>query len=82
MHQIIAQLEFCGIVITEEEKLEKIFSTFHASQVLLQQQYRMRGFTEYSDMLLFLWDVTGGFLLIAHYFVSPLEWLRPNQSTQ
>jgi len=39
MHQIIAQLEFCGIIIIEEEKLEKTFSTFHASQVLLQQQY-------------------------------------------
>ena len=31
MHQIIAQLEFCGVIITEEEKLEKTFSTFHAS---------------------------------------------------
>ena len=51
MHQIIAQLEFCGIVITEEQKLEKTFSTFHASQVLLQQQYRMRGYTEYSDLV-------------------------------
>ncbi|KAK2390680.1 hypothetical protein QL285_064199 [Trifolium repens] len=51
MHQVITQLEFCGIVITEEEKLEKTFSTFHASQVLLQQQHRMRGFTEYSDLV-------------------------------
>ncbi|CAJ2653785.1 unnamed protein product [Trifolium pratense] len=51
MHQIIAQLEFCGVAITEEQKLEKTFSTFHASQVLLQQQYRMRGFTEYSDLV-------------------------------
>ncbi|XP_058753390.1 uncharacterized protein LOC131626587 [Vicia villosa] len=51
MHQIIAQLEFCGTIITEKEKLEKTFSTFHASQVLLQQQYRMREFTEYSDLV-------------------------------
>ncbi|XP_058742482.1 uncharacterized protein LOC131614974 [Vicia villosa] len=32
MHQIIAKLEFCGKTITEKEKLEKTFSTFHASQ--------------------------------------------------
>jgi hypothetical protein len=51
MHQIIAQLEFCGKTITEKEKLEKTFSTFHASQVILQQQYRMREFTEYSDLV-------------------------------
>jgi len=54
MHQIIAQLEFCGVIITEEEKLEKTFSTFHASQVLLQQQYRLRGFTEYYDLVVAL----------------------------
>ncbi|XP_058775723.1 uncharacterized protein LOC131649998 [Vicia villosa] len=51
MHQIITQLEFCGTIITEKEKLEKTFSTFHASQVLLQQQYRMREFTEYFDLV-------------------------------
>ncbi|XP_058773116.1 uncharacterized protein LOC131647219 [Vicia villosa] len=51
MHQIIAKLEFCGKTITEKEKLEKTFSTFHASQVLLQQQYRMREYTEYSDLV-------------------------------
>lgn len=46
MNQIIAQLELCDIVIIEEEKAEKTFSIFHASQVSLQQQYKMRGFTE------------------------------------
>jgi len=51
MHQIISQLEFCGIVITEEEKSKRTFSTFHLSQVLLQQQYRIRGFTGYSDLV-------------------------------
>ncbi|XP_058784488.1 uncharacterized protein LOC131659294 [Vicia villosa] len=51
MHQIVSQLEFCGKIITEKEKLEKTFSTFHASQVLLQQQYKMREYTEYSDLV-------------------------------
>ena len=31
--------------------LEKIFTTFHASNVLLQQQYRERRFTEYSQLI-------------------------------
>ncbi|XP_059638375.1 uncharacterized protein LOC132280215 [Cornus florida] len=31
--------------------LEKTYSTFHASNVLLQQQYRERKFTKYSEMI-------------------------------
>nr|XP_008358127.2 uncharacterized protein LOC103421867 [Malus domestica] len=31
--------------------LEKTFSIFHASNVLLQQQYRARGFTEYNQLI-------------------------------
>ena len=31
--------------------LEKTFTTFHASNVLLQQQYRERRFTEYSQLI-------------------------------
>ncbi|CAM8911669.1 unnamed protein product [Rhodiola kirilowii] len=31
--------------------LEKTFSTFHASNMLLQQQYRERGFTKYYELI-------------------------------
>ena len=31
--------------------LEKTFSTFHASNVLLQQQYREKGFRKYSKLI-------------------------------
>ena len=31
--------------------LEKTFSTFHASNMLLQQQYREKGFTKYSNLI-------------------------------
>ncbi|XP_074378311.1 uncharacterized protein LOC141719842 [Apium graveolens] len=31
--------------------LEKNYSTFHASNVLLQQQYREKGFTKYLDLI-------------------------------
>ncbi|XP_070662485.1 uncharacterized protein [Malus domestica] len=38
-------MKLCGDTITEEMLLEKTFSTFHASNMVLQQQYRARGFT-------------------------------------
>ncbi|PIN17289.1 hypothetical protein CDL12_10050 [Handroanthus impetiginosus] len=37
--KISSQLKLCGEKITDEDLLEKIFSTFHTSNVLLQQQY-------------------------------------------
>ncbi|KAI5335100.1 hypothetical protein L3X38_025233 [Prunus dulcis] len=36
---------------SEEDMLEKTLSTFHASNVLLQQQYRHSGFTKYSELV-------------------------------
>jgi hypothetical protein len=41
----------CGEKVSEEDMLEKTFSTFHASNVLLQQQYREKGFKKYSDLI-------------------------------
>ena len=34
----------------DEDMLEKFFTTFQASNVLLQQQYRERRFTKYSEL--------------------------------
>jgi hypothetical protein len=48
MFRITSELKLCGEKITDEDILEKIFSTFHASNLLLQQQYRERGFKKYS----------------------------------
>ena len=45
LFKISSQLKLCGENITEEDMLEKTFTTFHASNVLLQQQYRERRFT-------------------------------------
>ncbi|CAM8954323.1 unnamed protein product [Rhodiola kirilowii] len=36
---------------TDDEMLEKTLSTFHASNVTLQQQYRVRGFQRYSELI-------------------------------
>ncbi|KAH1096924.1 hypothetical protein J1N35_013845, partial [Gossypium stocksii] len=37
--------------ITDDNLLEKTFSTFHAPNVLLQQQYREKGFKRYSKLI-------------------------------
>ena len=41
----------CGIKLIDAELLEKTFSTFHASNIVLQQQYRQRQFATYSDLI-------------------------------
>ncbi|XP_068317151.1 uncharacterized protein [Pyrus communis] len=49
--EISPQLKICGETITEEDMLERTFNTYHASYMLLQQQYRKRGFTEYNQLI-------------------------------
>ncbi|XP_070675677.1 uncharacterized protein [Malus domestica] len=48
---ITFKMKLCGDTITEEMLLEKTFNIFHASNMLLQQQYRARGFTEYNQLI-------------------------------
>jgi hypothetical protein len=49
--KITSQLKLCGDKVADADLLEKTFSTFHASNVLLQQQYQEKGFKKYSDFL-------------------------------
>ncbi|XP_070054737.1 uncharacterized protein [Nicotiana tomentosiformis] len=49
--KVSSLLKLCGDTITDEDLLEKIFSTFHASNVVLQQQYREKGFKKYSELI-------------------------------
>ena len=51
LFKISSQLKLYGKNIIEEDMLEKTFTTFHASNVLLQQQYREHRFTEYSQLI-------------------------------
>ena len=51
IHRITSQLKLCGREITQGEMLEKTYSTMHLSNILLQQQYRERKFTKYSELL-------------------------------
>ncbi|XP_012851783.1 PREDICTED: uncharacterized protein LOC105971476 [Erythranthe guttata] len=51
MFKIVSRLRLCGDDVTEHDMLEKTFTTFHASNMLLQQQYRERGFIKYSQLI-------------------------------
>ena len=51
MFRITSQMKLCGKKITDHDMLEKTFSTFHASNVLLQQQYREKGFKKYYELI-------------------------------
>ncbi|XP_075109860.1 uncharacterized protein LOC142181184 [Nicotiana tabacum] len=51
MFRIISQLKLFGDNITDHDMLEKTFTTFHASNMLLQQQYREMGFKKYSELI-------------------------------
>jgi hypothetical protein len=48
MFRITSELKLCRGKNNDEDILEKIFFTFHALNLLLQQQYRERGFKKYS----------------------------------
>ncbi|XP_030475290.2 uncharacterized protein LOC115692545 [Syzygium oleosum] len=51
LFDIVSRLELCGIKLTDAELLEKTFSTFHALNIVLQQQYRQRQFDTYSELI-------------------------------
>ena len=51
LFKISYRLKLCGEKITDEDMLEKTFTTFHAFNVLMQQQYRERRFTKYSKLI-------------------------------
>ncbi|XP_049379837.1 uncharacterized protein LOC125844572 [Solanum stenotomum] len=51
VYKITSQLKLCGEDIKDEDMLEKTLTTFHASNLVLQQQYRERGFKKYSELI-------------------------------
>ncbi|XP_075099055.1 uncharacterized protein LOC142175944 [Nicotiana tabacum] len=51
IYRIISQLKLCGEPMNDEDILEKTLSTFHASNMVLQQQYRVKGFKKYSELI-------------------------------
>ncbi|XP_021718901.1 uncharacterized protein LOC110686609 [Chenopodium quinoa] len=43
IHEIVSILRYCDHPVTDEQMIEKTLTTFHASNILLQEQYRERG---------------------------------------
>ena len=69
LFKIRSQLKLRGEKVTEENMLEKTFMTFHASNMLLQQQYQERRFTKYSELIshVFLWLNKNNELLLKNH---------------
>lgn len=51
LFSIVSRLRLSGETVSDKQMIEKTLSTFHASSVLLQQQYRERRFTKYSELV-------------------------------
>lgn len=51
LFRIVSTMKLCGDKIEDADLLEKTLSTFHANNLVLQQQYRERGFKTYSELL-------------------------------
>ncbi|KAK3437569.1 hypothetical protein EUGRSUZ_C02227 [Eucalyptus grandis] len=51
LFDIVFQLKLCGIKLADAELLKKNFSTFHALNIVLQQQYWQRQFATYSELI-------------------------------
>ncbi|XP_059310924.1 uncharacterized protein LOC132062358 [Lycium ferocissimum] len=68
MFRIISQLKLYDKNITDNDMLEKTFTTFHASNVLLQQQYREMGFKKHFDLIshLLVTEQNNGLLIKNH----------------
>ncbi|CAN6707301.1 unnamed protein product [Malus baccata var. baccata] len=49
--RIRSLLKFCNETLTEEDLLEKTYSTLIVSNIVLQQQYRTQKFTKFSDLI-------------------------------
>ncbi|XP_024177741.1 uncharacterized protein LOC112183600 [Rosa chinensis] len=49
--RIRSLIKFCGEELTEDDLLEKTFSTFPPSCMVLQQQYRERNFARFSELV-------------------------------
>ncbi|CAN6697496.1 unnamed protein product [Malus baccata var. baccata] len=74
MFRISSHMKLCGENITKEDMLENTFNTFHASNVLLQQQYREQGFTEYNQLIsVLLMDEQNNELLMKNNQSQPTE---------
>ncbi|XP_070042564.1 uncharacterized protein [Nicotiana tomentosiformis] len=71
--RITSKLKLYGDTITDYDMLEKTFTMFHASNMVLQQQYREKGFKKYSELIsLLLVAERNNDLLMRNYENRPI----------
>ncbi|XP_021731002.1 uncharacterized protein LOC110697907 [Chenopodium quinoa] len=51
IHEIVSILRYFDHPVTDEQMIEKTLTTFHASNILLQEQYRERGFKRFNELM-------------------------------
>ncbi|XP_021742950.1 uncharacterized protein LOC110709048 [Chenopodium quinoa] len=51
IHEIVSILRYCDHPVSDEHMIEKTLTTFHASNILLQEQYRERGFKKFNELM-------------------------------
>lgn len=51
LFRIVSRLTYCGEKITEKDMIEKTLSTFHASNIVLQHQYRIMNVSRYHELI-------------------------------
>ncbi|XP_049360473.1 uncharacterized protein LOC125825182 [Solanum verrucosum] len=74
VYKITSQLKLCKENIKDEDVLEKTLTTFHASNLVLQQKYRERGFKKYSNLFsCLLLAEQHNTLLLKNHEVHPTE---------
>ncbi|XP_070053993.1 uncharacterized protein [Nicotiana tomentosiformis] len=75
VYRIISQLKFCGEPMNDEDMLEKTLFTFHASNMVLQQQYREKGFKKYSELISCLLVTEQHNALLMKNHETPPHWI-------
>ncbi|XP_024010557.1 uncharacterized protein LOC112085956 [Eutrema salsugineum] len=51
MFGITSRMMLCGQEVSDFDMIEKTLQTFHLGNVILQQQYRAKGYTTYSELM-------------------------------
>ncbi|XP_021744837.1 uncharacterized protein LOC110710803 [Chenopodium quinoa] len=72
IHEIVSILRYCDHPVTDEQMIEKTLTTFHASNILLQEQYRERGFKKFNELMsVFLVAEQNSDLLLKNHNLRP-----------
>ncbi|XP_021771458.1 uncharacterized protein LOC110735576 [Chenopodium quinoa] len=76
IHEIVSILRYCDHPVTDEQMIEKTLTTFHASNILLQEQYRERGFKKFNELMsVLLVAEQNSDLLLKNHNLRPTESL-------